>query len=98
MGAGLATRASSLAKSAAVGHVTRRTEPLGNASTRWAGVVSMRSRPTASTSFGPKTLSQKTSYTLVEPVLPVRRPISSEVGKPVNASSAKLWAEAWGTE
>ena len=56
-----ARRASSLAKSATVGHVTRRTEPLGSSSTRWAGVDSMRSRPTVSTSFGPKTLSQHTS-------------------------------------
>ena len=46
-----ATRASSLAKSAAVGHVTSRTAPLGSASTR----------------FGSKTLSQLTSYTLSKP-------------------------------
>ena len=55
-----ARRASSLAKSEAVGPITRRTQPLGNSSTRQAGVESTRSRPIFRTNSGPKMLSQYT--------------------------------------
>jgi hypothetical protein len=54
----------------------------------------MRSRPTVSTSLGPKTLSQHSSYTLSKPSLSHVSWSRPKALKPANALSAELWAEA----